>query len=215
LNCIAIFVHASDGTAFCAHISPCTMDAALYEAICIRGDGILFSSMMKRLREVFKYKKPSELFISLVGGWGYADRYPLLEQFFAGDESMWTFSSVIYKFVTDTFPGSDVDVSHLNKFNGVCWADRTLFRKLSLVAVGEAFRIVAMETRTGKINLQTTDTCDLTNTQGYGVNIPRQVLCEGDKHLNKMNQRYDEFDFDWNTGDPMPTPVLQEYTGVL
>jgi hypothetical protein len=215
LNCIAIFVHSSDGIVFCAHLCPAVMITAVFETECIRRDGIVFPHMMKRLKHVFNHVKPSQLCISLVGGWSLADQYDKLKDFYPNDKEMWTFSSIVHKFISDTVPGSFVDVSHLNRFEGLDWADRTTVQKMERVALGEAFRIVAIDSTTGTVSVQTTDMCDLQCTQGVGVNVPSTVMVESIEHLEQMHQRYHSFNFGWDMGDPVPEPVLQEYIGIL
>jgi hypothetical protein len=215
LNCVAMFVHARDGTTFCAHISPTVMDTALHEAIYIYGDRIMFKRMARRLKKVFGHMKASDLTISLVGGWSLADRCPVRMGHRIEYDGVWKFSSIIKTFVAQMFPGSRVDISQLNRFEGVGWDDRTSQHKMTRVALGEAFRIAVINRTTGKISLQTTDTCDLTGLQGEGASVPDRVKLEGVEHLSQMQERYRAFDFNWAAGDAVPTPVLQEYVGVL
>lgn len=104
LNCIALFVHSPDGTGFCAHLSPCSLQCSIQEAVCMRKDGLVFRDMATRLREVFQGTENAALSVSLVGGWKVADNYhpKLRAGHYPSNDELWTFSSVVREFVMHT-----------------------------------------------------------------------------------------------------------------
>jgi hypothetical protein len=212
LNCVALFVYSPKGHGFCAHISPIALQCGLQEAVVMRKDGVVFGNMLVRMKEVFSDTKNSDLRISLVGGWRLADLHPTLrEKYYPTEKSLWKFSAVVRKFAIDAFPGASLDTSELNRFDGVSWEDRTAYAKMKRVAVGEAFRIAVLDTSDGKISVQTTDLCDLTDNRSAGASIPSRIVLECEQHLLDMQQRAYKFKGTWSDGDPVPAPVLQEY----
>jgi len=178
----------------------------------MRKDGVVFGNMLVRMKEVFSDTKNSDLRISLVGGWRLADLHPTLrEKYYPTEKSLWKFSAVVRKFAIDAFPGASLDTSELNRFDGVSWEDRTAYAKMKRVAVGEAFRIAVLDTSDGKISVQTTDLCDLTDNRSAGASIPSRIVLECEQHLLDMQQRAYKFKGTWSDGDPVPAPFLQEY----
>jgi hypothetical protein len=211
LNCIAVFASLPGGSALCAHISPSSLEYSLDEIKFLRRGGLLFENMVDCLKRTFAGVNNADITINIVGGWRLADTYPKLEEiYYRKHPDKWTFSSVVLGCMKDALPGAKIDVSQLNRFDGVSWVDRTVFSKMKRVAIGEAFRIVVLNTRTGMIDVQTTDITDLTGEQSVGVSIPECILNESVGHLSEMNRRIDKFRnklFE----DEIPPPVLHEF----
>lgn len=211
LNCIAVFVSIPGGAAFCAHVSPLSFKYSLQQMKFIRPGSVLFENMVDCLKKIFANVNHSDITISLVGGWKLADAYPKLQEiYYRKHPDKWTFSSVLVACVKDALPTAKIDISQLNRFDGVSWEDRTAFSKMKRVALGEAFRIVVLDTWTGVIKVQTTDLTELTGDKSVGVCIPRCILENSMRHLDEMYSRVHKFK-NKLFADENPQPVLHEY----
>jgi hypothetical protein len=211
-NCISVFVHSVDGTVFGAHLNLVSMYYSLEEVKFVNPHGVVFQNMSDELEALFKDIDPSDITVSLVGGWRKADfGTKLKETFYRSQEHMWTFSNVVVKCIEDALPGVKIDKSKLNSFDGVSWENRTPQTKLKCAIAGEMFRIAVIDTHTGKVDVQTTDISDLTGDSTVGVCVPSSVVLSSLRHLVHMHTRIANFKKMVYNGE-VPESVLKNCT---
>jgi hypothetical protein len=212
-NCICVFVHSVDGTSFGTHLNLVSMYYSLEAIKYVNPNGTVFQNMSDELKSLFKYVDPSDITVSLVGGWRKADfGTKLKETFYRSQKSMWTFSNVVVKCIEDALPGVKIDKSKLNCFDGVSWENRTPQTKLNSAIRGQMYRVAVMDTHTGKVYVQTTDISDLTGENTVGACVPPSVTLASLQHLVAMHARIANFKKMLRAGE-VPESVLQNCTG--
>jgi hypothetical protein len=217
LNCIALIVNVPGGASLFAHLTISSVCYSMDEAIFIKRGGGALQNMVDTLKHVFGEEDPVAVKVSLVGGWKLADHgVKLKDKYYPCTPVMWTFSGVILDCVKRALPGVETDISCLNPFDGVSWADRTLQTKMQAVADGQALRVVVLNRTTGSIELQATDPTDLVETVNADlttVRVPISVLVDTLRAQDAMITRATVFSAVWPHGC-IPPPVLEEYVAV-
>ena len=234
-NCITVFASCPGGPTFGAHIGPAAFEYGVAEHTIRRrisgGGSPIFKGMSDALKKGYKDVRNSDITISLVGGWALTD--PLTQDVkFYKKQKIHTFSAVVLKCLRDCLPGARIDVSRLNRFNGVSWKDRTVHTKLLATARGETYRLAAIETESGKIWLQTTDITDVNSFMVEGskpgtfelqtidttkasrdtdgtVRVPSEVA-DFIQEYTETNRRVHKHNAERRRNE-IPEPVLHEY----
>lgn len=91
----------------------------------------------------------------------------------------------------EALPGASIDTSLLNRFDGIEREDLTPKNRLRCIREGQGFRVVALDSHTGKVETQTTDVADCGG--GFvspGLTVPLYVRLAAGRHVKEMWGRY-------------------------
>ncbi|KAJ1495337.1 hypothetical protein T484DRAFT_1763059 [Baffinella frigidus] len=182
-SCIAVFASSPDGRAFGAHINLSSLLSSLYENRRRGQGGMILSNMSKALQRVFRKVDQSKVTISLVGGHEKMDHSIALEtKYYTKEEAMWRFSGVVRRCVAEALPGASIDVSLLNRFDGVDVV--TLEMEAQCCYQGQRFQVVALDSHTGNVVTQTKYTHDCVH--GKVGPVSESVVLSAGKHVQEM-----------------------------
>jgi len=218
LNCITLIANVPRGVSLLAHVTMSSVFYSLDEAIFMNRMGGALQNMVDTLKHAFCEVDTASVTVSLVGGWKLSDYgVQLQEKYYPCTPGMWTFSGVLLDCIQRALPGVKTDVSRLNMFDGVSWADRTIQTKVKAVVDGQALRVVVLNTMTGDIETQATDLTDLVDpvdSDSITVRVPASVLVDTLIEQNVTIKRATIFSNPWPHGC-IPPPVLQEYVAFV
>lgn len=211
LNCVVVIVNSPYGGSLLGHLTRSSVLFSLDEAIFLKRNGGALQNMVDALKNAFEDEDVALISVSLVGGWKKTDMDDVLkEKYFPARPEMWTFSGVLLDCIQRALPGVSTDVSRLNLFEGVSWADRTVDTKLQAVSDGQAFRIVVLNIFSGLVEIQSTNLTDIDGGECVTVEIPASVVADMNVERMVMHKRAMVFASSWPHGC-IPPPVLEEY----
>ena len=183
-SCITVFVRSPDGRAFGLHLNGAFVMLSVRERRDAPPDpfsgtpktgtsgqwGTGLEMYSGEMQELFRGVDPSQLRITLVGGWKKAD-----------------FSGVVRKWVAEVLPGAAIDGSLLNRFEGFAWGqeDQALLQD-------QRFGVVALDSRTGKIVTHTKYAHD--SVRHKCGPIPQSVLDEAAANALEVKETLQQID---------------------
>ena len=217
-GCITVFVSSPDGRALAVHMT------GAYVMISVRQGrgavvskegtgldrletfdgsrwGVSLNQYSQKMQDLFRGVDPSQVTISLVGGWRKHDRVMAEElQFhFPGEEALWCFSGVVRTWAAEALPGAVVDVELLNRFEGLEVGPSDPKDAKRCLLQGQYFGVVALDTHTGKI---VTHTKYFDRPQHKLGPVPQSVLDDNARHTVKNRGEIRTFDPNYDAWVP-------------